>query len=262
MVACRPVVGDGHVAHADPVDDDDTGGPTGGPLLLQGGAEMRPGSRDMDLAFFGLAGEGPLVVLLGAATPGADHARSARRALRYHEDLGTGRDVSVAPHPEDDLDGCLAAVSDAAVVVLPGGSPVRLLDGLRLAGGRLGDLLVSRHRTGAALSGSSAGAMVLCARAAQPDRRPRDGGAGLVVEDGLGLVPGLAVVHDDGSGDGRWRDPADPAGVRWGLPEQGGLLVHEGTARAVGPTRVRMWRRGGETGVPTDPVPLDRLLAG
>ena len=230
---------------------------TAGPLLLLGGAEMQPGGRETDLAFLASAGEGPLVVLLGAATPGSDHARSSRRARRYHEELGTGRDVVVAPHPQEDLDGCLAAVAGAAVVVLPGGSPVRLLDGLRLDGGRLGRALVEGHRAGTALSGSSAGAMVLCGRAAQPDRSRGDG---LVVEDGLGLVPGLAVVHDDGRGAGRWRDPADPDGLRWGLPEQGGVLVHHGTVRAVGSRPVRLWRRGQEETVPVRAVPLDRLL--
>jgi cyanophycinase-like exopeptidase len=220
---------------------------------------MQPGCRDMDRALLGLAGDGPLVVLLGAATPGPDHDRSSGRARRYHEGLGTGREVAVAPHPQVDLDGCLEAVARAAVVVLPGGSPVRLLDGLRLRQGRLGELLVARHREGAALSGSSAGAMVLCARAAQPDRGR---GAGLVVEDGLGLVPGLAVVHDDGRGDGRWRDPAEPEGLRWGLPEQGGLLLDASTVRAVGQGRVRLLRRGSEAVVPTDPVPLVHLLGG
>lgn len=248
------------VAQAGPVTStgtDSTG--TAGPLLLLGGAEMRPGGRDTDLAFLAAAGEGPLVVLLAAATPGADHERSSRRARRYHEELGSGREVVVAPHPQEDLDGCLDAVGAAAVVVLPGGSPVRLLDGLRLDGGRLGRALVERHRAGAALSGSSAGAMVLCARAAQPDRGRGDG---LVVEDGLGLVPGLAVVHDDGSDGGRWADPADPDGVRWGLPEQGGVLVHRGTVRAVGARPVRLWSRGSARPVPADAVPLEGLLAG
>ena len=101
--------------------------------------------------------------------------------------------------------------------------------------------------------------MVLCARAAQPDRGRGDG---LVVEDGLGLVPGLAVVHDDGSGRGRWQDPADPDGLRWGLPEQGGVLVHDGTVRAVGARPVRLWRRGSAAPVPTEAVPLATLLAG
>ncbi|MFC3687681.1 Type 1 glutamine amidotransferase-like domain-containing protein [Aquipuribacter hungaricus] len=243
------------------VTPDDGGGARrpGGQVLLQGGGEMREGTRAMDAAFLAEAPPGPVVVLLGAATPGSDHARASARALRYHEALVGDRGLVVAPHPEDDLAGCVGLVAGAAVVVLPGGSPVRLLDGLRADGGRLGAALVARHAAGASLSGSSAGAMVLCARAAQPDR---SGPSGLVVHDGLGLVPGLAVVHDDGSGDGRWRDPADPDGPRWGLPEQGGVLVADGLVRAVGRGPARLLRRGSSTVLGGDPVPLDDLLAG
>jgi len=235
---------------------DETSG-TPGPVLLQGGAEMQPGCEEMDVAFLGLAPDGPLVLLLGAATPGPDHSRTRKRARRYYDGLGTGRTVSVAPHPEDDLEESAAAVAAASVVVLPGGSPSRLLDGLRLDGGRLAGALVEAHRRGAGLSGSSAGAMVLCARAALPDR---GGSGGPVVEDGLALVPGLALVHDRGTGQGGWSDPDDPDGLRWGLPEQGGLLVHGGVLRAVGAGPVRVLRRGSAGVVPVAPETLDTLL--
>lgn len=239
------------------------GGPTvtrPGPLLLQGGAEMQPGCRDMDLAFLELAPPGELVVVLGAASPGADHDRSSARALRYHEALGTGRVVTVAPHPEDNVAGCEEAVRRAAVVVLPGGSPSRLRRGMSLDGGRLGRALVERHRTGTAVSGSSAGAMVLCARTALPDAGGGPGG-GLAVQDGLGLVPGLALVHDSGRGTGGWRDPVDPDGPRWALPEQTGVLLHEGGVRTVGAGGVRLLRGDRSLPVPRDAQPLDGVLA-
>ena len=220
---------------------------------------MQPGCQEMDLTFLGLAPEGPLVLLLGAATPGPDHSRTRKRARRYYDGLATGRAVSVAPHPEDDLDASVAAVSSASVVVLPGGSPSRLLDGLRLQGGRLADALVEAHRRGAGLSGSSAGAMVLCARAALPDRR---GPGDPVVQDGLALVPGLALVHDRGSGQGGWSDPDDPDGLRWGLPEQGGVLVHGGVLQAVGAGPVRVLHRGRAGVVPVVPTTLDAVLPG
>ena len=228
-------------------------------MLLQGGAEMQPGCEEMDVAFLGVAPDGPLVLLLGAATPGPDHSRTRKRARRYYEGLGTSRVVSVAPHPQDDLDGCVAAVASASVVVMPGGSPSRLLDGLRTDAGRLAGALVAAHRRGAAVSGSSAGAMVLCARTAQPDRGGADG---LVVLDGLALVPGLALVHDRGRDQGGWRDPDDPDGLRWGLPEQGGLLLHDGMLQAIGAGSVRVLRRGRAGVVPGSPVMLDAVLPG
>jgi cyanophycinase-like exopeptidase len=210
-----------------------------GPVLLQGGAEMQPPCRQMDRELIGLAPDGPVVLLLGAATPGADHDRSAARASRYYQGLLPERAVLVAAHPQVDLAGCLAVVAEAAVVVLPGGSPSRLQHSLGSDGARLGRLLTERHHAGVALSGASAGAMVLCARTALPDSAGAVGAGGPAVVDGLGLVPGLAMVHDDGRDRG-WRDPDDPDGLRWGLPEAGGVLVHGGTARAVGQGRPRV----------------------
>jgi cyanophycinase-like exopeptidase len=201
-----------------------------GPVLLQGGAEMQPPCREMDRELIGLAPDGPVVLLLGAASPGRDHDRSASRASRYYQELAPGRSVQVAAHPQQDLARCLTVVAGAAVVVLPGGSPSRLHDGLRLDDARLARLLTRRHTAGVALSGASAGAMLLCARTVLPDAVRAESPS---VVDGLGLVPGLAMVHDDGRDRG-WSDPDDPDGLRWGLPEAGGVLVHDGTVRAVG----------------------------
>lgn len=224
-----------------------------GALLLQGGAEMQPACRDMDRALVALAPAGPLVVLLGAASPGADHERSAARAVRYLRDLVPDRHVVVAPHPLEDLGGCLAALEDVGALVLPGGSPSRLHQGLGRDGGRLGERLRDLRAGGAALSGSSAGAMVLFARTVLPDASPRQ------VVDGLGLVPGLAMVHDDG-GDRGWSDPADVDGPRWGLPEAGGVLVDDATVRAVGRGRPRLLRGGSSHDLPRGATPLEHLL--
>lgn len=225
-----------------------------GPVLLQGGAEMRPACIGMDLELISLAPAGDLVVVLGAATPGGDHDRSAQRALTYYRKLVDDRTVTVAPHPQVDLDGCETVVRAAAVVVLPGGSPSRLLAGLHGDGSRLAHLLLQLHRDGAALSGASAGAMVLHERLVRPDA---PGGADVV--DGLGLVPGLAMVHDSG-GDRDWRDPRDPDGPRWGLPEAGGVLIHDEMIRAVGRGRPRLVSHGRDITLDRLPVPWRDLL--
>lgn len=232
-------------------------GPSPGPLLLQGGGEMQPACREMDAELIeGVDEHGVVVVLLGAASPGADHARTAERARTYYESLAGLRQVCVAPHPEDDLDACVLAVAAASLLVIPGGSPSRLLRALRADGGRLGDMVSGLHRDGVPVSGSSAGAMVLCARTVLPDRRAA---GSPVVTDGLGLVPGLALVHDDGVGDRGWRDPTDPDGLRWGLPEHGGVLVRDGAARAVGRGQVRLLVGDRRSVVPTHPTGLERL---
>jgi len=224
-------------------------------VLLQGGAEMQPPCREMDAALLEAAPAGDVVVVLGAATPGADHDRAAGRARRYYGAL-TARAVLVAPHPQADLEGCLVAVADAGAVVLPGGSPSRLHEALTVEDGRLAATLLALHQDGVALSGSSAGAMVLCSRTVLPERR-RVGGPEVV--DGLGLLPGLALVHDDG-GDAGWWDPDDPDGPRWGLPEAGGVLLHGGTVRAVGEGSSRLLLDGVERVLDAVPRPLVELL--
>lgn len=230
-----------------------------GAVLLQGGGEMQPACRAMDLELVREAPDGDVVVVLGAATPGADHARAASRARRYYADL-VRRRVVVTPHPEVDLDECLQAVAEAGLVVLPGGSPSRLLDVLRADGGRLADALTGAHRSGVALSGASAGAMVLCERTVLPDRRTGATGEPTVAV-GLGLVPGLALVHDDGRDRRGWRDPDDLDGLRWGLPEAGGVLVHEGSVRAVGQGGPRVLLGGRSRALAHRSQPLEAVVA-
>ena len=222
-------------------------------MLLQGGAEMRPACREMDLELVALAPPGPVVVLLGAATPGSDFRRSVDRALRYHVDLLPGRDVRAAPHPQEDLDGCVETVSQAAVLVLRGGSPSRLQDGLTRDGGRLGALLLRLHAAGVPSVVIAPIGFISCARTLLPDSRDRR----LVA--GLGLLPGLAMVHDDG-GDRGWRDPDDVDGVRWGLPEAGGVLLDRGRLRGVGSGSARLLRDGGSTPLPRTATPLGQVL--
>lgn len=229
-----------------------------GPVLLQGGAEMQPACRGMDAELIGLVEDhGVVVVLLGAASPGDDYSRASQRAWDHYEPLVGDRQLQVAQHPEVDLDACVTGVAAASLLVVPGGSPARLLRSLRAEGGRLASTITGGHQEGMALSGSSAGAMVLCERTVLPEQRGPDGPA---VADGLGLAPGLALVHDDGVGDRGWRDPVAPDGVRWGLPESGGALLHQGRVRAVGRGRVRLLTGARRTVVPTGSTRLDDLL--
>lgn len=220
-----------------------------GTLCLQGGAEFGRSCRDMDREVVTSAPLGPIVVLPGAAAPGREYVTAARNALRYYAPW-VGDDALAAPDPREDLDGCLAAIAGAALIVLPGGSPRRLLDVLT---GPVGEAVRARHDDGASLSGASAGAMVLCARTIVPD-------SGGEVADGLGLVPGLALPHY--AGEDRWahRLPADLP--RWGLPECGGVLVADGHVRAVGAGEAVLLTAGEAHTIPREPTPLAALLPG
>lgn len=193
-----------------------------GLLCLQGGGEFARACRDLDSDVVRRTPPGPIVCLAAAAAPGMEYATASENAVRYYHGL-VGADVTAAPDPREDLDGCVDALAGAALVVLPGGSPRRLQD--VLAGG-VGEVLRRRHAAGATLSGASAGAMVLCAWTLIP-------GDPVTVEPGLGLAPGLALPHYRGSD--RSIGLEVPAGTpRWGLPECGGVLLDAEGVRAGG----------------------------
>lgn len=194
-----------------------------GVLCLQGGRELTPPCSDMDRAV--LEGcDGTVVVLAGAARPGSDYAGASARTVAYYATLDA--EVTVVPDPRDDASLALAQLTDdVGLIVMPGGSPGGLLDVLTVVdGGSIGHRLVELRRSGTAVSGASAGAMVMCARTATPDRSSRDAA-------GLGLVAGMAIPHWSPGSERRWGLDATPL---WGLPECGGVLIDQGRMIAVG----------------------------
>ena len=204
-------------------------------LCLQGGAEFGPGCRGMDGDLLARAEGGPVVVTALAGAPGREYRTAGANGLRHFAALGA-QDVVVAPDAREDPDAALAVLRTARLLVLPGGSPSRLLDALRSTG--VGELVVERSADGAVVMGSSAGAMVLCDWTVLPDRP--GAGDGPAVVPGLGLVPDLLVLpHWSGP---RGREPwlravasTVPPQVRVvGLPEQSGVLVGADGLTAVG----------------------------
>jgi len=178
---------------------------------------------------------GPVVITALAGAPGREYRTAGDNGVRHFRALGV-QDVTVAPDVREDPAAALAALCTARLLVLPGGSPSRLLEGLRGTG--VGELLAERLADGAVLSGSSAGAMVLCAWTVLPDRPGPAGGP--AVEPGLGLVPDLLVLPHWSGPQGResWLravDRAVPPDVHVvGLPESAGVLVENGALTAVG----------------------------
>jgi len=114
--------------------------------------------------------------------------------------------VSLFDRPSAADPGAVALLAAAHVVHLPGGDPDRLPAVLR--GTDAWAAVLRAYGRGACVAGASAGAMALAARL-----WTRDGPV-----DGLGLVPGLAVLpHFDASRAGAWRRSVDPEGVLWWL---------------------------------------------
>ena len=204
-------------------------------ICLQGGAEFGKRCRDMDGELLRRADGGPVVITALAGAPGREYRTAGDNGVRHFRSLGAP-DVTVAPDVREDPQAAVAVLRTARLLVLPGGSPSRLLDSLRST--PVGDVLGERLADGAVLMGSSAGAMVLCAWTVLPDRRGPDGGP--AVEPGLGVVPDLLVLPHWSGREGResWLravDRAVPAGVQvLGLPEQSGVLVEDGALTAVG----------------------------
>ena len=204
-------------------------------LCLQGGAEFGSGCRGMDADLLVRAGGGPVVVTALAGAEGREYRTAGDNGVRHFRDLGAA-DATVAPDVRQDPEGALAALRRARLLVLPGGSPSRLLEVLQATpvGALVGELLAD----GVLVMGSSAGAMVLCEWTVLPDRRSPRGGTSVV--RGLGLVPGLAVVPhwSGGSSRGDWLRSIDetvPSGVLvLGVPEQSGVLVEDGALTPVG----------------------------
>ncbi|HAS08558.1 MAG: hypothetical protein GM44_3110 [actinobacterium acAMD-2] len=198
-------------------------------ICLQGGTEFGADCFAMDAALVQEAHRrgrtGPIVISALAGAPGREYDTANNNGIRHfsaivesltsdHEPLS----VIAAPDARADSAGALAALESASIIVLPGGSPSRLLGALQ---DFAIDALLRRFLdSGGILMGASAGAMVLCERTWLPDRGR--------IADGLGLVP-HALVLPHWSPDGLSRLASfggAGTGINvLGLPEQSGVMV-------------------------------------
>lgn len=221
-----------------------------GAVCLQGGRELTPACDEMDRAVLERC-SGSVLVLAGAARRGRDYAGASARAVAHYHRLGVT--VEVIPDPRDDHPTALAALEDGTgLVVFPGGSPGGLLDVLTIAPAdapAVAERLVALWSTGTAISGASAGAMVLCTQTATPDRS-----VGLTA--GLDLVPGVAIPHWSPGSERRWSLPDT---LLWGLPECGGVLIDGDSMLGVGQGAASIRRAGTWTAIDRrTPEPLPR----
>lgn len=217
-------------------------------ICLQGGGEFSAGCRAMDVDLVRRAG-GRVVVTALAGEPGRDYDTATANGVRHFRAVG-GADVVGAPDARTDPEAALAAVESARLLVLPGGSPSRLLTALQTT--RLAAAIRDLLDDGGLVMGASAGAMVLCPWTVLPDRR--NGGA-LAVEPGLGVVGDLLVVPhwSGGSSRGDWLrsvDAAVPATTTvLGIPEESGVLVDGDQLTAVGRSATRLVHEGRDLAV-------------
>jgi cyanophycinase len=240
--------------------------PSPGILALVGGDEFHPGNEEQDRMLASAARSGPaFVVPTAAARQGPEQAVAT--ATRWFQQLGLAlEELPVLKRADANSKEVAERARGGGFFYLVGGDPGLVVQVLN--GSRVWRSIFEAWRDGAALAGSSAGAMALCShtliRASWPNRfnrRPLDA---------LGAVPNTAVLPHYETFGHRWVESARrelPGVTLLGIDERTAAVWSGGEWRAAGPREVTViegektatFRRGDKvTGLP-DPV---RMLPG
>lgn len=163
---------------------------TSGPLFLVGGNEFLAGNEPHDLRFADAARRGPAYVIATAAAR-QDPDRAVRTAKRWFGEFGLRvEELPLRTRRQADDPKVAAVAGDGQAFYLCGGDPGLVVTTLRDSAAW--NAILAAWRGGAALAGSSAGAMALgewtLLRARRPGDRERR------YAPALGLVPGLVVI--------------------------------------------------------------------
>lgn len=212
-------------------------------VILEGGAEFGGQMAMVDRRALDLAG-GPgaaVRIVPTAAAPDNNHRRAGQSGVRWFQSLGATNVAAVALVDRASAEDpeVAADLAGAGLVFLLGGFPRYL--GETLAGSACWAAVLRAHAAGAVVAGSSAGAMVLCERYYDPERRE--------VCPGLGLVPGCCVLPHHATFGRTWagRLAAELPGLTLvGIDEQTGLIdegvEQAGRADLAGEGPGRAWR--------------------
>jgi cyanophycinase len=199
------------------------------PIALVGGNEFRRECDPMDRALIErLGGPAARIAILPTAATNENPYVAGESGVRHFRRLGARADklmiVDQAGANDAELVGLL---EDFACLYFTSGDPIYLRDTLN--GSRTWQAVQAVERRGGLIAGASAGAMVLGQRLWRFD--------GWI--DGLGLVPGIAVLPHHATLAARWNAPAMaaalPAGVTLvGIDEATALLLPEALVLGVG----------------------------
>jgi cyanophycinase len=217
---------------------------TAGPLALVGGDELHPGNEEQDRVLVEAAGDGPAYVLATAA--GRQRPELAvRHAVEWFGSLGLAVEELPATKRSHVTSAEVAERARAGrFFYLVGGDPG--LVPKVLAGSPVWEAIVSAWRDGAALAGSSAGAMAMGEWTLIRDRMPGDDRRRY--QPALGLVPGVAVLPHFETFGHRWVESAQTVApgdgvVLLGVDERSAAVWHDGAWRAYGPGAVTVIAR-------------------
>jgi cyanophycinase len=206
-------------------------------LALVGGDEFNPGNEEQDRLLAAAAAPGPAFVVPTAAAR-QDPGGAVAHATSWFKQFGVHLSELPVLNRTDANSKTLAdRAREGGLFYLVGGDPGLVAQVLRSS--RVWSAIFEAWRNGAALAGSSAGAMALCShtliRARWPNRFTRR------PADALGVVADTAVLpHYDTFGH-RWVESAQKelAGVTLvGIDERSAVLWHHGAWRAAGPGAV------------------------
>ncbi len=216
-----------------------------GPIALVGSGEFTPAMETVDrMLLAAIAQSRPRVAVLPTASvPDGEliFRRWAEQGREHFARLGADAHAVLLRTREDaDDPACEAALDGADLIYLSGGKPGYLVDAL--AGSRAAEALRRASRRGAAIAGSSAGAMALAGQlfvVRRSVRRP------LGWNSALGLVPGVAVIpHYDALPEPLAALVAlrAPTGMRvLGVDEETALVGRLGSWQVLGRGRVTVW---------------------
>jgi cyanophycinase len=211
--------------------------PGPGLVALVGGDEFKPGNEEQDRMLVSATSRGPAyVVPTAAARQGPEEA--VEHATRWFGSLGIElHELRVLKAADANSKELASQAGDGGMFYLVGGDPGLVAQVLRES--RVWRAMAEAWEDGAALAGSSAGAMALCAhsliRATWPNRYNRR------PTDALALVPDTAVLpHFDTFGH-RWIESAQrelPGVTLLGIDERSAAVWKDGHWRAAGPGKV------------------------
>lgn len=226
-----------------------------GPLALVGGEELRPGNEPQDRLLLDAAGGGPAYVVATAA--GRQRPELAVEiARRWFAELGLEiQELPLRTRSQARSAEVAERARAGRLFYLVGGDPG--LVPKVLAGTPAWRAIVEAWRDGAALAGSSAGAMALGAWTLIRDRMPGDDRRRY--REALGVVRGIAVVPHLSTFGERWipsaLDAAPDDAILLGIDERTAAVCIDRSWRVEGPGSVSViTRRTRETFSSGDPI--------
>jgi len=206
-----------------------------GPLALIGGDELKPGNEPQDRMLVEAAGTGPAFVLATAA--GRQHPEQAvGNAVRWFGTLGLEvRELPATRRSDATAAANVERARAGGFFYLVGGDPG--LVPKTLAGTPLWEAIAEAWSDGAALAGSSAGAMAFGEWTLVRERMPGDDRRRYL--PALRLVPGIAVLPHFETFGHRWVESAIDAAPRedvvlLGVDERTAAIHHQGRWRCLG----------------------------